>query len=171
MQNPAPSGAGFSDVTDTGDLLTFPLDRRCADTLRAQIPHLQPEGYFLFSLRRRNSARLSGVTDTGDFFTFPLDRRCADTLRAQIPHLQPEGYFLLPLRRRNSAKLSGVTDTGDFLTFPLDRRHADALSAPTSKNVHGSSLPCTFSICFCPRLRRGRRVPGSGCAAARGRGP
>ena len=143
MQNPAPSGAGFSDVTDTGDFFTFPLDRRCADALSPP--------------RRRNSARLSDVTDSGDLLTFPLDRRCADA---------PS-----PPRRRNSARLSDVTDTGDFLTFPLDRRHTDALSAPISKNVHGSSLPCTFSICVCSRLRRVRRVPGSGCAAARGRGP
>ena len=33
MQNPAPSGAGFSDVTNTGDFFTLPLDRRCAGTL------------------------------------------------------------------------------------------------------------------------------------------
>lgn len=120
---------------------------------------------------RAIGAGFSDVTDIRDFFTFPLDRRCADALRAQTPHLQPERYFLSPLRRQDSARLSGVTDAGDFFTLPLDRRCTDTLSAPTSKNVHGSSLPCTFSICFCPRLRRGRRVPGSGCAAARGRGP
>ena len=68
MQNPAPSGAGFSDVTDSGNFFTFPLARRDADALSP--------------LRRQDSARLSDVTDTGDFFTFPLDRRRADTLRA-----------------------------------------------------------------------------------------
>ena len=121
------------------------------------------------------------------FFTFPLDRRYADALS--------------PPRRQDSARLSDVTDTGDFFhpsARPEVRRRSLAAPAaklckafrryghrrffhpsarpevqhrPQAKNVHGSELPCTFSICVCPRLRRGRRVPGSGCAAARGRGP
>ena len=106
MQNPAPSGAGVSDVTDTGDLLTFPLDRRHAD---APSPP-----------RRQNSARLSGVTDTGDLLTFPLDQRCADALS--------------PPRRRNSARLSDVTDTGDFFhpsARPQARRRS--LAAPAAR--------------------------------------
>jgi len=72
-----------------------------------------------------------------------------------------------PLRRQDSARLSGATDTGDFSPF----RSTGGAAQTASENVHGSELPCTFSICVCPRLRRGRRVPGSGCAAARGRGP
>ena len=48
----------------------------------------------------------------------------------------------------SGAGFSDVTDTGDLLTFPLDRRCADA-PRPQAKNVHGSSLPCTFSICVC----------------------
>ena len=171
MQTPAPSGAGVSDVTDTGDLLTFPLDRRYADTLRAQIPHLQPEGYFLLPLRRRNSARLSGVTDTGDFLTLPLDRRHADALSAPKFHTcSLRGIFFC---RSGGETLQGfpALRTPEIFSPFRSTGGTQTRSAPTSKNVHGSSLPCTFSICFLPRLRRGRRVPGSGCAAARGRGP
>ena len=83
MQNPAPSGAGFSDVTDTGDLLTFPLDRRYADTLRA---HKQKRAwklasmhvFYLFFSRGSGVVAVCRVVDVQQFVGAALEQIVVD---------------------------------------------------------------------------------------------